>query len=306
MAPLQGLTETVFRNAFDRHFGGVDLYYTPFVRWEHGGVRRKSLRELEPGHNRVEHLVPQLLAGTADEACRLVDIIYGMGYREMDLNMGCAFPMVARKGKGCGLLPYPERVAAVLAVTERYPDVAFSVKMRLGYENPEECLRLLPLLNDAPLARVVVHARVGCQQYKGECDRASFLRFAAGCTRPVVYNGDVRTADEIRALQAECPSLRGVMVGRGLLAAPWMAAEWRDGVRWSTERRAAALRDWHEEVLNGYGQLLEGGEKQLLDKMKAFWEYLLPDADRKCRKKIRKAQRLPDYATAVAGLLQTV
>ena len=139
MAPLQGLTEAVFRNAFERHFGGVAAYYTPFVRREHGEVRRKDLRELAPERNRVGHLVPQLLAGTCEEACHIVEVIRDMGYREADLNMGCAFPMVVRRGKGCGILPFPEKVRELLRVAELYPDMAFSVKMRLGYETADGC-----------------------------------------------------------------------------------------------------------------------------------------------------------------------
>ena len=304
MAPLQGLTEAVFRNAFERHFGGVAAYYTPFVRREHGEVRRKDLRELAPERNRVGHLVPQLLAGTCEEACHIVEVIRDMGYREADLNMGCAFPMVVRRGKGCGILPFPEKVRELLRVAELYPDMAFSVKMRLGYETTDECMRLLPLLNDTPLVRVAVHARTGLQQYKGECDREMFFRFAEACSHPVVYNGDVCTTDDILGLQQSGVALQGVMIGRGLLAAPWLAAEWRDGEVWTREHRMDALRAFHAALFDGYEQQLEGGEKQLLTKMKAFWEYILPDGDRKCRKRIHKAQRVADYTAAVFQLLQ--
>lgn len=303
MAPMQGLTESPFRNAFERHFGGADVYYTPFIRWEHGGVRRKDERDLAPEVNEVGCLVPQIIAATAEEAEQLLSRIVPYGYKEIDLNMGCAFPMFVKRGKGCGILRDAGRVRALLRVAERHPELSFSVKMRLGHEDASECMGLLPALNEARLSRVVVHARTGRQQFKGECDREAFVRFARECRHPVVYNGDVTTAEELHDLREGMPFLEGVMMGRGLLSAPWTAAEYREGAAWSTERRMSALRALHAEVSDYYARTLEGGEKQRLTKMKSFWEYLYLDGDRKCRKKIHKAQTMADYAHAVSLLL---
>lgn len=303
MAPLQGLTEAPYRNAFEKHFGGVDVYYTPFIRWEHGALRRKDVRDLYPDANKVGHLVLQIIAASAEEAEQILSQVVSYGYQEVDLNMGCAFPMLVKKGKGCGLLSEPERVRGLLQVVERYPDISFSVKMRLGYENAAECMELLPVLNETRLSRVVVHARTGRQQYKGECDREAFLRFARECRHPVVYNGDVTTVESLSELQQGMPFLEGVMMGRGLLAAPWVAIEYHEGAAWSMERRMSSLRALHADLLDHYVQTLEGGEKQLLTKMKAFWEYIYPEGDRKCRKKIHKAQKVADYTQAVFQLL---
>lgn len=93
------------------------------------------------------------------------------------------------------------------------------------------------------------------------------------------------------------------MLGRGLLASPWMAAEYRAGKAWGEAERQARMRLFHAGLFDHYAQTLEGGEKQLLMKMKIFWEYLLPDADRKLHKKIHKAQKTADYTDAVFHLL---
>ncbi len=303
MAPLQGLTEAPFRNAFDRHFGGVDTYYTPFARWEHGGMRRKDVRDVKPEHNTVGHLVPQLVAASADEAELLVRPFKEFGFHEVDLNMGCAFPAIAKKRKGCGMLPYPEQVKDLLQIIERHPDMSFSVKMRLGYENVDECMELLPILNASCLSRIVVHARTGKQQYKENCDWMAFERFARACSHPVIYNGDLTTLEDIRKMSEGDMPLAGVMIGRGLLATPWMVAEFKDGDVWTEEKRMTRMRALHADLFDHYARTLEGGEKQLLMKMKSFWEYLLPDADRKIRKKIHKAQKITDYTNAVFQLL---
>ena len=95
------------------------------------------------------------------------------------------------------------------------------------------------------------------------------------------------------------PFFEGVMMGRGLLAAPWVATEYREGVAWSMERKMSSLRALHADLLDHYARTLEGGEKQLLTKMKAFWEYLLPNADRKLLKAIHKSTNLHKYTQAV-------
>ena len=155
------------------------------------------------------------------------------------------------------------------------------------------------MLNETRLSRVVVHARTGRQQYKGVCDREAFLRFARECRHPVVYNGDVTVVEELDELRQGMPFLEGVMMGRGLLAAPWVATEYREGVAWSMERKMSSLRALHADLLDHYARTLEGGEKQLLTKMKAFWEYLLPNADRKLLKAIHKSTNLHKYTQAV-------
>lgn len=304
MAPLQGITEAPFRNLFARYFGGVDVYYTPFVRWEYGAVRKKDLRDLRPERNVVECLIPQLLAGSLEEAEKIMPEILDSGYRKVDLNLGCSFPVLVKKGKGCGLIPHPDKVKELLLLAERYPEVDFSVKMRLGYDSAQECMELLPVLNDTRLSHIAIHARTGKQQYKGECDREAFVRFAQDCRHPLVYNGDIRTVDDIEAIQREIPDLSGVMIGRGLLEHPWLAVEYVEGKIWTSAERMQAMRRLHSDLFSYYEQVLEGGEKQLLMKMKGFWEYMFPDGDRKMRKKIHKAQKIVDYTNAVFQLLQ--
>lgn len=303
LAPLQGLTEAPFRNLFARYFQGVDVYTTPFMRVEHGELRRKDIRDILPSNNTVEHLLPQFIASSADEARRLVQEIHDQGYREADINMGCAFPMLVKKGKGCGLLPHPDKVEEVLSVVDDYPDVRFSVKMRLGLDSEEESLALVDVLNSKPLSHVCIHARLGKQQYKGVPSHEAFHRVASQLKHPVVYNGDVLTVNDIHKLHEAFPYLQGVMMGRGLLAAPWLAHEYVNDMVWTDDDKMKAMRSFHHELLSHYEQKLEGGEKQLITKMKGFWEYMLPTADAKKRKMIRKAQHIAQYTQAVFNLL---
>ena len=149
-APLQGYTEAAYRNAHAAVFGGIDVYHTPFVRVDRGEFRHKDVRDILPENNRVARLIPQLIASEADKTERMIALFIEQGYREIDINLGCPFPMLAKRQCGSGMLPYPDKVEALLKQTEQFPDIRFSVKMRLGWEKPDECLSLIPLLNAAP------------------------------------------------------------------------------------------------------------------------------------------------------------
>lgn len=301
-APLQGYTEAVYRNLHASVFGGIDAYYTPFVRIEKGEFRKKELRDIEPENNSVTRVIPQLIAPTADEMKRITDLFIEKGYREIDINMGCPFPLIARKGKGSGILPYPDKVTDLLETIRRYPEVRFSVKMRLGWESPEESLHLLPFLNELPLDHITLHPRLGKQQYKGDIDMEGFNTFYTQCNLPIVYNGDIEILEDIERITSLYPKLSGIMIGRGLLANPALGWEYKAGEVLSQKEKMKKTKALHEGVFLYYQNRLEGGDIQLLSKMKAFWEYLLPDADRKIRKKIKKSSRISTYEEAVREL----
>ena len=131
-APLQGFTEATWRNIHSEVYGGVDSYVTPFLRIEKGEIRSKDVRDVEKKNNSVAHLVPQLIAASPEEFVPIVEFIVGEGYREVDINMGCSFALQVRRMHGAGLLPHPDKVAALMRATERFPEIAFSVKMRLA------------------------------------------------------------------------------------------------------------------------------------------------------------------------------
>ena len=96
LAPLQGYTDWVYREAHARVFGGVDTYYTPFVRLEKDGFRNKELRDLAPEANASASLVPQMIAASPEEFRRIAGLFRESGYRRADINLGCPFPMQVR------------------------------------------------------------------------------------------------------------------------------------------------------------------------------------------------------------------
>ena len=126
-APLQGYTDAVYRRAHARIFGGIETYYSPFVRMEHGEIRRKDARDIEPDNNPDLHLIPQLIAPDADKLEHIMSLFIEKGYQEVDINLGCPFPLLAKRHNGSGILPYPEEVKALLSIVTRYPQISFSI-----------------------------------------------------------------------------------------------------------------------------------------------------------------------------------
>ncbi|MCL3850097.1 MULTISPECIES: tRNA-dihydrouridine synthase family protein [Parabacteroides] len=302
-APLQGYTDDVYREAHSRIFGGVENYYTPFVRLEKEGFRNKDLRDIAPEHNQDVPVIPQLIAATPDEFRRIAAFFRERGYRQADINMGCPFPMQARLHRGAGILPYKEEAVALLGTIREFPEMSFSLKLRLGWEQPDESLALLPFINSLPLAHVTLHPRIGLQQYKGVVDIEGFSRFYEACTLPLFYNGDLGSLEDIHSITDRFPALKGVMLGRGLLSHPWLAAEYANGKTLSATEKQTRLADFHRLLAEQYSLCLEGGDHQILAKLKTLWDYLLPDAEKRLRKKVIKSNNLTVYYSAVKELL---
>lgn len=302
-APLQGYTDSVYREAHTRVFGGVDTYYTPFVRIEKGGFRNKDLKDIACDRNRQVHVVPQLIASTPDEFRSIVRLFQENGYKEADINLGCPFSMQVRAHRGSGLLRYKEEAESLLRTIEEFPDISFSVKMRLGWECTDESFVLLSLLNKLPLKHITLHPRLGIQQYKGAIDWDGFSYFYDECELPLYYNGDLVGLEDIRGIKERFPGLAGLMLGRGLLASPWLAAEFVSGQILTVNERRDKLVLFHDSLMDEYAARLEGGEHQILSKMKTVWDYLLPEADKRLRKKVLKSTSLTSYQSAVRDLL---
>ena len=292
-APLQGYTDAVYRRAHHECVGGVDEYYTPFVRIEKGEIRRKDLRDTDPAVNEGVPTVPQVIAKDGDEFARLCDALQEQGWNRIDLNTGCPFPMQMRAGRGCGLLQHTERIEEIQKEMQRRPEVSFSVKMRLGQECEDEGLAVMPIINEMPLVHVVLHPRLGKQQYKGTADKEAFARFMDVCTHQIIYNGDMidLSSHSLSLLFTSFHSkerIKGVMLGRGLLASPWMLG----------------AKEPHEVIMNMHAMVYRHatehlcGDSQILSRLHAFWEYL--DIPHKQKKAIMKATTLPRYREAVA------
>lgn len=298
-APLQGYTEDTYRRLHHELCGGVDVYYTPFVRIENNEVRSKDLRDLDPKHNEGMPLTPQIIASGEREMRQLLDVILPMGYSSIDINMGCPFPLQTRHARGAGILPHPERIEELCKGILSYPNVSFSIKMRLGLDSADEWREVLPILNEVPLRHITLHPRIGRQQYKGEADTTVLAEFIEKSAHPVIYNGDLCTLQQLHAIEHDFPSLAGLMLGRGLLARPTLAQEYKLDYEMAADERLQNVRRIHDRLLAHYDKVIPG-EAQRLAKIRTFWDYMETELGRKPWKKIMKAGNMKNYLAAVA------
>ena len=297
-APLQGYTDDVYRRLHHELIGGIDTYYTPFVRMEAGSVRSKDMRDIRPEFNEGVPVVPQIIIKSMKEFDYLVKVVEDKGYQRIDINMGCPFPMQAKHGRGSGLLVHTDIVQEMAGAITDMKHLSFSVKMRLGWENADEWKPVLNILNEIPLHQVTLHPRIGIQQYKGTIHMEAWEEFYATCKHPLIYNGDVTSLENIRTLEEKYPKLAGIMIGRGLLARPSLAAEYTTGKELSSDMRKRLLRNMHDRLKAHY-ETTVNSEAQLHARLRLFWEYMEEELGRKVYKKIMKAGNLKNYLAAI-------
>jgi tRNA-dihydrouridine synthase len=289
-APLQGYTDFIYRKIHADFFKGIDTYYTPFLRLPH---RNKDKKDVSPLHNDMNIMVPQIIGGDVEEMKQLMEYVQSLGYQRVDINLGCPFPLIARKGKGSGALKDKERMRAILDLKTK---MKVSLKLRLGWENTHELLQIMPLINDYSFHSVAVHARLGIQGYKGKTHQNAFQKIYEQCKHPLFYNGDLTTSQEITSIIERFPQLEGVMIGRGLLADPGLADRWKSGEKESIALSFSSTYEaFHRALVEEYGDYLEGGEHQLLQKVKTIWDYFLPNTDKRMLKKIKKCKNMQQY-----------
>ena len=296
-APLQGVTDNVWRMAQHDVFGGVEAYYAPFMRVEHGEVRRKDLRDVDPERNTGITLIPQILACQPDHALMMVEALKHMGYTRIDINLGCPFPPIALHRKGAGMLAHPELVETMFKALATVGDVEYSVKMRIGWDQNDQWRDILPLMDIIKPVSIAIHPRTGKQQYKGELDIEQFEALLAASPWPVVYNGNLRTVEDIQEIIQRYPTLAAVMVGSGLAANPGMFAP---------DAMPDDYRRFHDLLVEGYTQQLNGGEAQLVRHLQDIWQTFLPGTSHKLFKAIRKSRTLEQYENAATAALNDV
>lgn len=299
IAPVQGHTDAAWRHFHRKTYGGDHTYYTPFIRLEHGEFRQRDLRDFTSPLNEGMDIVPQVIFKNMAELEPLLAGLADAGTRRVDLNSGCPFPLQTAKGRGAALVDNVEEFAKLPAVIAKYPDITFSLKMRLGYDDPDAWRKVMGTLNSMPLCHVTLHPRVARQQYGGELYLDRFADFLKESVNPVVFNGELRTPSDIVEVEKRFPDIAGVMTARGVLARPSLAAEYESGREWTPEERIRKMLLFHRELLSHYEGTL-CGDAQILSKIKPFWEYAEEEIGRKPWKQIKKASNMAKYHSAVA------
>ena len=309
MAPLRGFTDQIYRNLFSEHFGGFDRAVAPFIASTSGKrIRPKYARGLLPENNAGMPVVPQILSKSAKDFIALANCLLDMGYDTINWNVGCPYPQVTKKMRGSGLLPHADRIQAFL--DEVVPSMwamggQLSIKTRLGQESRDDLVKLAPIFNQYPLEEVIIHARTAVQMYEGNVDLEGFEACLSILQHPVVYNGDIRSAEDLRVLSERFSNVNRWMIGRWSLVNPFLPGLIKTGQD-AMGNKVERLKRFHDALYEHYAGAL-CGSSHLLNRMKAQWNYLsLSFRDcGKTVKKIRKSNCPEHYVELVSRFFET-
>ena len=302
LTPLDGITKAVFRQVWHLHFGGADRYFIPFFSpTDHHTITPRDFRELDPVANAGLPTVPQIMS------CKAPDFVWGaermreLGYTEVNLNLGCPSGTVTAKGKGSGFLARPDDLDRFFDEVFSSTDVTISVKTRMGITDPAEFSRILEIYNRYPISCLTIHARVQKEKYRGPVHLEEFGEALKASKNPVCYNGDLRTVEEVRGLEARFPAVEAAMIGRGAVADPALLRKLRGGEAATREELQAFVQDLYHSYQEWYGQIGTAAQR-----MREVWFYLIHlfDDAEKLNKRLRRFKNPGEYETAEAAIFQ--
>ncbi len=305
LAPIRGLTDALFRRTFFNHFDGYDAAVAPFINPQKKALYSdKMLTDVLPENNSNHTIIPQILHTDPDDFLLLADRLEKIGHTHINWNLGCPAPMVTRKKRGSGLLPYPEKISDFLARVIPKLGIELSIKTRLGLNNITEIQTLLPMLNQFPLKEITIHARLGKQLYKGSANVEGFKKCQQLSKHTLVYNGDINSGEQFRLVGQHLPSIQRWMLGRGALGNPFLAEEIKNPSSSNNRvQKKQRLLDFHADLYQKYQQRLDG-PGHLLSRVKQLWIYLIVSfpGKEKILKRILKAKTLDRYHSAIGQL----
>ena len=298
-APMEGLTDSIYRRLHHQYFPGLDRYYMPFLSpTVHRTLTNREERELPLADTESFVAIPQILTKVPEDFLWAAEVIKDRGYAEVNLNVGCPSGTVTAKGKGSGMLRDPEGLKRFLDTIFAASPLPISVKTRLGYEDPEEFTKLLDIYNQYPIAELTVHPRVRSQFYSGNVDMAQFRYAAVHSKNSLCYNGDITSLEDVKRIETEFPNVGAVMIGRGLVADPGMYTG-------GTDRKT--LQSFCDALLETY-LVAFGGSRNAMFRMKENWGFMITrfDGSDKLWKRLRKTTDLAEYRSITGEIFATL
>ena len=295
LAPMEGITDSIYRRLHHKHFSGVDAYFMPFFSpTMHRTLTHREERELPLADTLKLKAVPQVLTKNAQDFLWAAQICADRGYDQVNLNIGCPSGTVVSKGKGSGMLRRAEELDAFLEEIFSGSVLPISIKTRLGLKDAEEFPRLLEVLNRYPVLELTVHPRVREDFYRGEVRTQWFDYARTHSKNPLCYNGDILTREQADGI---C-GVEAVMIGRAMIADPGLLCGG------STRQQ---LKAFLEELLEAYVEGF-GSERNAMFRMKENWSFLRCrfDGSDKLWKQLRKTTDCREFRSLTAQILDTL
>lgn len=300
LAPMEGITGYIYRNAYEKFFHNIDKYFTPFiVPNKSRSLKTKELRDILPENNEGMNIVPQILTNDFEGFIVTARKLQQLGYNEVNLNLGCPAGTVVSKNRGSGFLALREELDKFLEEIYKIEDMKISIKTRIGKDTPEEFYKLIEIYNKYPLEELIIHPRTR-QDFYGNKPNLEIFKDALSLSKsPVCYNGDIFIVENYNKLVNSFPEVDKVMLGRGVLANPGLIGD----IKGNDFITKDTLKAFHDEIFNNYIELFNY-DKNAMFRMKELWGYMIYmfTDNKKYAKKIKKAQKVIDYKQAVSSL----
>lgn len=299
-APLEGITDSIYRKAHHAHFGGVDRYFMPFLSpTMHNTLTNKEDRELPMADSVDFCAVPQILTKVPADFLWAAQICADRGYEEVNLNIGCPSGTVVSKGKGAGMLANPVHLDDFFNEVFSKSPISVSVKTRIGVTDAGEFPRLVEIFNQYPIKELIIHPRTRKDFYKAPIHMDAFEYAYTHCTAPLSYNGDVCNSDDIAAIQAQFPKLERIMIGRGLVGDPGMLT--RSGTT------AESLEAFHTTLTQEYIKAFDS-ERNAMFRLKENWHHLICrfEGGEKLYKRLRKTTDIHEFRSITTDIFRTL
>ena len=299
-APMEGLTDHIYRKLHRQLFPGITKYYTPFFSpTVHRQLTPKERRELPPSADMDHSVVPQLLTKNAEDFLWMAQQCRDLGYNEVNLNLGCPSGTVTAKGKGSGMLQDLYALDRFLSAIFKCPPVDISVKCRIGFNTPEEFPEILQVFNKYPFKELTVHPRVRSAFYKGDVDLTAFRYAQYNSKAPLCYNGNITSQQDIVSIKETFPNVSSVMLGRGMIGDPGMLSP--------GGTTAEKLEQLYDRLLEEYVAAF-GSPRNAMFRLKEHWRYLICkfENSEKLYKRLRKTTDLSEYTDITKTILHTL
>ena len=300
LAPMEGITGYIYRNSYKKFFNNVDKYFTPFIVTNQSrSLKTKELRDVLPENNEGMNIVPQILTNDSEGFINTTNKLKQLGYKEVNLNLGCPAGTVVSKHRGSGFLAKREELDRFLDEIFKIDDMKISIKTRIGKDSPDEFYELIKIYNKYPMEELIIHPRTQKDFYGNTPNLEVFKDSLSLSKNPVCYNGDIFTASNHDKLIETFPEVETVMLGRGILANPGLMGEIKNNPNLNKE----VLKEFHDEILYKYIELFNE-ERNAIFRMKELWGYMIYifSDNKKYAKKIKKSQKLSEYNEAVLSL----
>ena len=273
LAPMQDVTDLPFWRLIAQ-YGGPDLYVTEYFRVREGSRLEKSILKSITQNPTGKPALAQLIGNHIPSLIRTACELQQHPIAGIDLNLGCPAPVVYKKCAGGGLLRDPARVEAILGALRETVKIPFTVKTRIGFDDPVVFEELLPLFAKHRIDLLTVHGRTVREGYRSDVHYDFIARAVEALPCPVLANGNVYSAAKAAAVLADTRAA-GLMIGRAAIRNPWLFHQIRQ-----TQNGETAFIPTGHDVLGYLRDLFETvrppnlDEKSHVSKMKKYFNYI--------------------------------